>query len=208
MANVTVGDRVLVTVNMTAFNQRLMSTFCFGLSSLTGAATQPAAFARLHAALTAAGGLLSTYRLALCPEFAMTEVWYQIIAPLRFAKYTENSGLGAGLFAGHTAYSANQAAVILRRGDLGTRSNVSTLHVPIGQDNGSQANGGIGGDLYVPLTNLADKIKLPVITTTVVAQWDPVINNGPNVGDLTPITDTAVMEAVRTMSRRTVGRGI
>lgn len=208
MPNIVVGDRVQITVNIAAFNQRLMSIFCYGCSSLTGAANHSDMFDRLHTAITAVGGLVSVYRAALCPEFAIDSVWYQIIAPLRYSKFTRTAGLGAGLLAANNAFSANQAAVILRRGDFGTRNNVSTLHVPIGQTPGCQANGGIGGDLEVPLFNLADKMKQPINTTTIVSQWDPVINHGPNVGDYTPIVNTAVEPNVRTMNRRTVGRGI
>jgi len=208
MANIQAGDRVLVTINSILFNQRIMSMFCYGLSSITGTNSQATAFDRLHAALTASGNLLQKYRECLSPELEVNEVWYQVISPSRYAKYTRTTGLGVGLFDTGSYKTANSAAVILRRGDLGNRHNVSVLHVPIGQTTGEQTLGQIGSDLESPLAALADQLKQSVSTTTVVGTWEPVINNGPNAPDYTPITDTAVKSYVRTMRRRTVGRGI
>ena len=208
MANIQAGDRVQVTLNVTGFNQRMMSTFVYGLSTITGVATQAAALAALHTKLTAYDELVYRYRAALCPEFEVTEAWYQVISPSRYAKYTFTSGLGVGTFALGTALSPNQAAVILRRGDFGNRHNVSTLHFPIGQNAGCQANGGIGADIETPLTSLAAKMLELPSTTGVVAQWVPVINNGVNAPDYTPIVATALKTTVRVMRRRTVGLGI
>ena len=208
MANIQLGDRVQVTVNLTGFNQKMMSVFCYGLSGLTPPLTQAQAFTVLHAKLTAYDNLIYRYLACLCPEFEINEVWYQVISPSRYAKYTFTSGLGVGTLAGNHAYSPNQAVVILRRGDFGSRSNVSTLHVPIGQTPGCQANGLFGADVETPLSSLADYIKSQVTTTGTATVWDPVINNGPNVGDLSPIVSTAVKSTIRTMRRRTVGQGI
>lgn len=208
MANLQVGDRVLITFNTIAFNQRLMNMFVYGCSSLTGPATQQAAFAALHTALTAGGGLVPLFRACMTDQFEVTSVWYQIISPSRYAKYTKTTGLGLGTITTENAFSANQAAVILRRGDLGIRSNVSTLHVPLGQSSGCQANGGIGSTVETPLNNLAAALPTQITTAGVVATWDPVINHGPNAAQFTPITDAALMPYVRVMRRRTVGLGI
>ena len=96
MANLQVGDRVLITFNTIAFNQRLMNMFVYGCSSLTGPATQQAAFAALHTALTAGGGLVPLFRACMTDQFEVTSVWYQIISPSRYAKYTKTTGLGLG----------------------------------------------------------------------------------------------------------------
>lgn len=208
MASLQIADRVLITVNILAFEQHLMSTFVYGVSSLTPPVTQAQAFAVLHTKVTGVGGLITTYRNVLCPEFLVSSVWYQVISPSRYAKYEFTSGLGLGTFAAGAASSANQAAVILRRGDGASRKQISTLHVPIGQDSDCQANGGIGGGIETPLDTLASQLKDSITTATTVIQFDPVINNGPNATDFTPITITSVKPWVRVMRRRTVGLGI
>jgi len=208
MANIAVGDRVLVTINSTLFNQRIMATFCYGVSSLTGSPSQSSAFDALHTYMVAGGKLVSDYR-ACCPEqLEVISVWYQVKRPIRYNKFTRTTGLGLGTLDGNNYYAANQAAVILRRGDLGNRSNVSTLHVPLGQSVGCQAGGLIGADIEAPLADLAAEIKASITTTGVVMTLNPVIDNGVSVGDFTPIIETSVQTTVRTMSRRNVGRGI
>jgi len=208
MANIQAGDRVLVTFIGSLFEQRIMSTFCYGLSAITGVNSQSAAFDRLHAALTGAGNLVEKFRDCCAAEYSLNQVWYQVISPSRYAKYVRTTGLGLGTFALGTYRTANSAAVILRRGDFGNRHNVSVLHVPIGQTVDEQTQGVIGANIETNLVILANQMKQTVNTTTVVGSWDPVINNGPNAGDLTPITDTLVQPTVRTMRRRNVGQGI
>lgn len=208
MANLFVADRVLVTFHGLLFNQRLMSTFCYGLSTVTGSPTQAAGFDALHTKFTAGGGLVEKYLACIPAQYELTEVWYQIIAPNRYNKYVRTSGLGVGTLASNNLYTANSAAVILRRGDQGNRRNISTLHVPLGNTVGCMVNGMIGADMETPLTALAVEMLVLPATTGVVAGWAPVINNGPDGPDYTPIVSTQVMQTARTMSRRNVGRGI
>jgi hypothetical protein len=208
MANIQAGDRVMVTFHSLLFSQEILSTFCYGLSAITGTNSQSSAFDRLHAALTAAGNLADKYRAVCAPQLNLTEIWYQVISPSRYAKYVRTSGLGVGTLGDGEYKTANMAAVILRRGDFGNRHNVSTLHVPIGQTSGEVASGQIGADIEGPLNALATQVKAAVTTTTVVASWDPVINNGPNAPDYIPITDTQVKTVVRTMRRRNIGKGV
>lgn len=208
MANAAVGDRVLITINSSLFNQRIMSTFCYGISSITGTPSQASLLAALHAKVTAVSGLCETFRNCVPAQLEVNSIWYQIIAPIRYAKYQFTTGLGLGLLADNDFFSANQSAVILRRGELGGRSAVSTLHIPLGQTPGCQANGALGGDVQSPLIDMAQFMVTTITTTGTVAAFVPVINNGPGLGDLTPIAFTTVMDNVRTMRRRGVGLGI
>lgn len=208
MANIQVSDRAMVTIVSSLFNQRVMSTFCFGLSALTGTATITNALTRLHAALSVTGNLYERY-FACCPaELTRIEYWLQVISPSRYAKVTFTTGPTGGTLADNEYLSPNQAFTILRRGEQGNRSNVSTLHVPLGQSPGCQASGQIGGDLETAAEALAAQMIVQVTTTTVVATWDPVINNGPNAGDYTPIVLSSVNYDVKTMRRRTLRLGI
>lgn len=208
MANIVVGDRVMVTLVGELFNQVTMSTFCYGLSSITGVNTQEAALTRLDAAFSLSGGLYDKYLACIPAQFDLTEVWMQVISPARYVKFTFTTGAGLGTLAANTLTSANAAAVIVRRGELGNRSNVSTLHVPLGQTAGCMSLGNLGADVQTPLADLATQMKAQVSTTTVIGTYIPVINHGPNVGDFSPIVSTTVKQTVRTMRRRTVGLGI
>lgn len=208
MANIQVADRALVTIVGEIFSQRIMSTFCYGLSALTGTATIANALDRLHAAVSAGGGLLDKYLACIPPEYVRVACWYQVISPSRYAKVTKTTGGTAGTFIDGVLLSSNQAFTILRRGEMGNRHNVSVLHVPLGQNSSCQEDNVLGGDLQTPANALAAQMVLPITTTTVVGTWEPVINNGPNAGDFTPITSTAVNTDVRTMRRRGVRLGI
>lgn len=208
MANIQVADRCLMTIVGEVLGQRTMSTFCYGLSALTGTATINNALDRLHAAVIVSNGLLDRFVNCIAPQWTKVAIWYQIISPSRYAKVTKTTGATTGNFSSGVFNSSNQAFTILRRGDLGLRSNVSVLHVPMGQTLDEQTNNGLSVDLDEQAQLLAAQMLLPITTTTVVATWDPVINNGPNAGDYTPITVTAVNQDVRTMRRRGVRLGI
>jgi len=208
MANAAVGDRVLVTVNYTLMNQKLQNTFWYGIGSLTGTPAQSSLFTALHTKLTSASQLVPLLVECMPGEIQLNSIWYQIIYPSRYVKFAFTSGLGTGELADNQFFSANQAAVIVRRGELGNRFNVSTLHIPLGQTVGCQSNGQLGADVEAPLQALADYLPASVTTTGTVGTFFPLINNGPGVGDYSNITSSEVMGTVRTMRRRTVGRGI
>jgi len=208
MALAAAGDRVLVTLVSNLFSQRIMSTFTYGISSITGTPSQASLYTALHTKLTTAGELVPLYLECCGQELELFQVWYQTIYPLRYVKVVKTTGLGLGNYATGDYTSANQAAVILRRGDFGNRSNISSLHVPLPAGAGAQAGGMLGPDIETPLQDLAEWMALSVTTSGTVATFEPIINNGPNPGDYTAITTTQVQSTIRTMRRRGVGLGI
>jgi len=207
MAILAAGDRALVTIVSSLFNQRIMSTFVYGAASVTGTPTQTAAFDALHTSFNLAGGLFAKYLACCGGALIPTQAWYQVISPSRYASYKKSWTAGAGTFS-DIYLTANLAGVITRRGDQGNRHNVSTLHVPITQGEDSLQDGQIAGLLFSKLGDLANQVKAAVTTAAPIVTWNPVINNGAGAGDFTPITDTFPQATARTMRRRGLGLGI
>lgn len=207
MAKMYVGDRIDVIFNGSMLGQRCMSKFCYGVEEMTGNPEQKAAFEALHLDFLIDGHLIQKFLKCTPPDYVMFDVWYQVIAPARWALYRKPALGLIGSFAG-AAYTSNIAGVITRRGDLGNRKNVSSLHVPIGTSAQEIGDGYIGQGLSAALQNLAVEIVKPINTTGAVMKLYPVINNGDAANAYTTIIDAFVQPEARTMRRRTVNKGI
>lgn len=207
MANIAAGDRVDVTIIGSFLGQRCMSKFCYGLSSVTGINSQSLFFNALHVQILAANKLLDKFLACCVIDYVALQVWYQVISPARYAQYKKTLTGKVGGFEGN-ALTPNLAGVITRRGDLGNRKNVSSLHVPIGTTDTCMQDGVLTTNLEEALDALGDQMLAPIVTTSVVTTLDPVINNGIGATDFTPITDVFAQPTVRTMRRRNVGQGI
>jgi len=207
MATAAVGDRILVTLKANLLAQVIMSTFVYRITSVTGTPNMHDVFDALDTKLKTAGNLVPKFLASVTHDYILHEIWYQTIAPGRFAKYPV---IATGLIGGFTGESqtANLAAVITRRGDLGNRHNISTLHVPIGTDDNSLEDGELAVDLQTVLAALAIQINSSITLSSPAVGLSPVINNGPNAADYSPITNTFVSQGVRVMRRRTLRVGI
>jgi len=208
MPALSVGDVVQMTIRGTLFNQRIMSTFHYGISALTGAPDDSTVFSELNAAMSAAGKIQKKY-LAVCPsEYVPTDVWYQVIKPVRFA-LRKKAWLAGTTTSTFSAGTANVAQVVYRRGAMGRRDNVSTLHIPSPTHESWIFQGLLTEDAKLALGPLCVEMLQNYSTTTGGALFYPVINNkGPLVTDITPIVDAFYDDESRVMRRRTVGRGI
>jgi len=206
MANLTANSKVLVTFVGTIDQQILMNTFVYHLGTVTGTVTVGGFYASLDTLLSAAGGLVQKF-LACCPQnYELAYVRYQIIAPIRYAASTVVKNLPGQI--AHDATMPNVNAVILRRGELANRQNVSTLHVPAPNDLTSIDNGLITAVYTVILQDLADEVLVGISTNAGAVVGEPVIFNRDAPTQVTRIVEARPEPTARVMTRRTVGRGI
>ena len=200
-----VADRLIVTYVGDLLNQRIMSTFWYGISSLIGVPTLGDVMDELRAKLITANNLRDDYLSCCPPQYTLNETWVQFVRPTRYVKkvYVDAQ---AGTFAGD-AHTANIAAVIERRGVTASRKSVSTLHVPCPTANSAITGGSITAGYATPLADLATQVATQVTTATGYV-LDPVIDNGVGGTNFTAIGLAFPQTTVRVMRRRTVGLGI
>jgi len=199
-----VGDVLLVSVRATAFGQRVINTFHYGIAGMTGAPTLQAVADALDTKLNEVNGFMAKMKACCPPQWGTDFIWVQRVAPVRAVAF-KYQHLILGSFAS-SATSANQASVIERRGDLANRKNVGCIHLVYPNLDQDASSGFVSTDLAAALVAFA-----PFLVNTVslpgVATLQPVLFNGPTFADVTPITQSFVQTTIRTMSRRTVGRG-
>lgn len=207
MPALSLGDNVLLTINGEVYGQRIMSTFGYVVSAITGAPDDFTVFNELNVALSAAGELYAKYKLCCPNQYTPGAIWMQVIRPVRYLKrvFTNLSG---DTFRDTNCYQANVCAVLLRRGSLGNRRNISTLHIPCGTDVDSLVEAVLTEGMETAVNNLGVKVKTTYTTTTGAVEFSPSILNGPLHTDVTPITVCQAQETVRVMRRRTKGIGI
>lgn len=207
MATLLVADKVLITFVGSLSSQTTMSTFTYGVSTVGGSIQQDDAFAALNVAICSANKLRDKF-VACCPSnWTLEDIWYQVIGPTRYVKYNL-SDAGVGPKSDYTANTPNVAAVIMRRGDIAARKGISTLHIPAPTDAEWITGGELTVEALTALGTLSVEMKNDITVAVPSFTITPIINNGPLAGDVTPITQTVAMSTVRTMRRRTVGRGI
>lgn len=206
MAAAAVGDRILVTFKGSLLAQIVMNTFVYRITSITGTPNQHDVFDALDTKLKSANNLVPKFMLAVTHDYGLDQIWYQTIAPGRFAKYPVTAVGLIGSFTGESL-TANLAGVITRRGDLGNRHNISTLHVPIGTDDNACEEGELTVDLKGALDVLAVQMNSSITLSSPTVGLEPVINNGPNAADYSPITNCFTSSGIRVMRRRTLRVG-
>jgi len=197
-------DRVLLSFVGKFFDQTIVSTFGYQATDVTGGVNQNTFFAAADTLVKGAFGLQEKYLAACPPQFTLLERWWQVYLPDRYAafKFAENT---PGTFVGQ-AVLPNIAGVIVRRGEIADRKNVSTLHVPIGDDSDCIDSGRLTDDLMLALNDLAG--ILDNVLTVTGATLNPVIPNFNSAVNPVLIVQAFAKNTARTMSRRTVGRGI
>lgn len=198
------GDVILTSFNGLWHGQKVLSTFYWGINTVTGAPSNAAFIAALDAQLLSGGNLVLKFLPCAPPQYTLVERWHQFVAPLRTQKVIVTSGLaGTGATASTTANVAN---VITRRGDLANKHNVGSLHVPASNANVGYANGLIGAAQQALLQTLATQMLAPVVMAGVGSVL-PILWFKPSILNATPITSTTVQQTIRVMRRRTVGVG-
>jgi len=200
-----ISDKLLVTADMRLFGQRLLNTWCYYVANQSNSTTSwSTVIGELFTIHTAALGLIQNLVDVLPGNCQIQTVNYQVIHPTRYA-VDKRTFVQAGDLADATI--PNCAAVITRRGDLGSRDNVSALHVPLGADALNVSSGLLETDYLTAIGNLVASCSAGVTTTTGTQVLRPIIfhRSAPTV--ITPITDAFVQDTSRVMRRRTVRVG-
>lgn len=207
MALVTAGDIFTVTVRGRLFNQLIINTFAYRLASTED--TQD--YAEMMEAFDEVWRLdpASVYEdlLDAYPNNLTVEgVWYQKIWPTRLYAYKVSVNDPGEI--GVATTTANLAATITRRGELGNRRNVSTLHIPVVTGDITYLNNGV---LLVPETTPLQTLagRLSGVQPVVLGDslFEPVIYNKGQQTPYSRIIAANVPETARVMRRRTVGHG-
>lgn len=211
MAAPAIGQLYLVTFEGRLAGQTTLSTFWYRLDALGNALSVEALYGDMNDVIQDADGLADLFARCCPDDWAFPNVWIQCVAPVRYAKHIFTNGDIGG---DGPALTANVDAVILRRGELANRRNVSTLHVPLALTDSNALDGVLlNAGVKPKLVELAAKMLEPIpLPGSTPGRMIPVIYNPlpkpPLPKASYPIVSTAVEETVRVMTRRTVGRGI
>lgn len=201
------GDVTLVTIRGVIANQRIMSTFVYKISAVTGAPLDDELMGALDSSLKGAGQLITRYVAAMPSNWFHTDTWYQIIRPVRHRKVAK-AGIVGGGGSGGEAHTANVSVNVARVGELAGRRYVGGVRIPIGTDEICIEDGKITVGQYALLNSLASAMKLNVITSGFVATFRPQVGLPPAAVGTVDLFDAFVPDTVRVMHRRTVGLGI
>lgn len=205
----TVGDRMDIRLYGRISGQTTISTFSYLADNGTGPVPINEVVNDWMVNWQAAGGLIEKFA-ACCPvNWEAWQIQFQLAkTAARMAAQTRSiSVFGTS---GAQARVPNVAAVILRRGDLASRDNVSTLHIPLAPDALLTSEGlvtaafkTIAQDLIIKLDDLVS-----VTGDGNNLEWFPCIPHGPFAASNSPITEFLLKDTTRVMRRRTVGLGI
>jgi len=206
VATLLAGDRVLITVVGHLHNQRIMMTFPYLCDEVGASIQQSDAFAALRDQLCVAGGFMDKLKAVLPNNFEDLALWFQVIAPVRYSKYTLSS-TATGAFNDVNAQTPNLAAVVTRRADRAGRKYRGSVHIPL-PTSADLFSGGVLDTGYKTLVQqFANKVDDAIHTATPLINLTPSLFHKPLSVDPTPIVEAFAQDTVRVMRRRTVGLG-
>jgi len=205
MAAVNLGDKILVTFVGELLGQRIMNTFWYQVSAITGTPNTATFGSALITQIKTAGGLMDSYLDCIAQNQSLDQIWAQFIEPTRVVK-SINLPAEAGTWP-VDADTANISGVVTRRGDLAGRKNIGSVHVPVSTDPTAIIAGSLSAALKAKFDAFATDVG-SVQTLAGIGSCNPIIRNGPLTTDVTVITSTVAQTTVRTMRRRTLSVGI
>lgn len=151
------------------------------------------------------GAFVTPFRNALALNVTLQRVRTQKIAPAR-SPYTEATIGQQGLWP-NPASTGNLAGVITKRGSLGTRKSVGSLHIGPVPETG-YVNGNIGAG-YASVLNILYEALAAVFTVAASGvSYQMVIYNRGTIPNWNQIAAHSVQDTVRVMRRRTLRVGI
>lgn len=215
MADINPFDIVDIRVMGTLFEQEVITSFpyvCITGSSSTGGTI--AACSQLAGDWKA--GTVSPFLgfLDCCPpDYEAVQVQAQVVYPTRYRYGYNNVGLPGTNAAGATQ-STNQAAFIERSAEKSGRKYVGGIHVP-GVAAANMLGGMLTNAFIAKLQIVADRMTNLFTSTSIGAQFSPIILHRPNKKAIPPVTAysydiskfTYVQHTARVMRRRTIGVG-
>lgn len=204
--------------NLTFFanvnGQRVMNSFGYQCT-LTGGVQPADSVTQAFFAALAYGDLEDAWRACVGTDVTLSEAWFQILFPARIRKTVLERNL-AGTYPS-TTNRQNTQACISRHGVTAARHANGGIHLVL-PDNGAMdtvATDGLLTAAYKTILQTLATQMLSAVNTVVggsTYNWAPGIINpdpqNPVILSFTKIVQTNVQDEARTMSRRTVGRGI
>lgn len=208
--NVSLNDVLLVTFYGLYLEQRVMNTFHYFLQSVAGTARNLDEYYDDFATDATMADLIDKYVAVLPDQYTLSELWVQLIAPDRYAKKTytlDDPGILTTL-----DLTANIQASISRNSFIADRHSQGGIRLIAPSNATYVANGYITPAYKALLDPLAAAMKNDVVTTVggsnITARPCLFHFNADGQPIVRPQLDTTVRDTVRTMRRRTVGRGI
>lgn len=204
-----VGSIWEVTLRTTASNQKCLNVLHYVVETETSTGGIAAESLQLANAIDAAGAIGPDFRDCLGSNVIHDEVVAQCIKDTlgtRYARQVLDVG-DPGAFPA-VSDTANIAATITKRTSFSGRWAVGSFHVP-GVPIGTYAAGKFTDAPYIAAVNVLAAELLQSVTTAGGGVYQPVIYHPDGLHDgYTRLQDAERQEEVRTMRRRTVGRGI
>lgn len=200
-----VGSIYLATLHMTWCGQKLMNTYTYRLEENPNNNTVGVLCDGLDAKFAAANKLYPTHKTLRDLNCALDKVTIQQIATLRYVAKTYVKA-EAGTVAG-TTDTANLSAAISRRSVRADRRGVGTIKIPLPIATTTIVDG-VLTEAYETLLTAHAAVMLEEIETDTAAVFRPVLFHRDLNPNFSYVEEVFHQEYARTMSRRTVGRGI
>lgn len=204
-----IGSIFELSLRSTVCDQRCINVLHYVVATETSETSIVAESLQLATAADAVGALGPAFRACLAQNCTHDEVVAQCIKDTLGTRYARQVlDVGDPGDAVEDATTANVSAVITKRTSFSGRWAVGGFHMP-----------GIGAGFYTgglvtdvgfkaALNALASEMLQP-ITTVLGGEYLPVIYHPDGLhGGYTPLLETELQDELRTMRRRTVGRGI
>lgn len=202
-----VGDIMQISIVGEIFDQRVLTILHYRVTTGSASGTvygDTLSWAQYFGGLTAAGQLLTRYLACCAPEYLMTEIRAQRVAPTRnpYATDTVNSfGTSA-----NAARFTNLAGSIAKRGAIAGRWAIGRVQMP-----GLPSDDIVDGEISVgQLTNygtLALSLAQDQNNVGITQVVSPCIFNPTRTPNYTEIVAWDVQRSARTMHRRTLRLG-
>ena len=215
MAVPAIGDLILFTHRGQIFGQKVMNTFWFNVKTLNlvNTPTVETLCNQMFTTLGNATGWLNTF-LACCPSnYTLQQQWAQRVFPTRIMKEVNQLDLD-GTHA-NEAQTANVQAAIMRRTEVAQPGNIGGIRIIVPGGSEVQLDGLLTGAYKTILGGFAANmdnewtIAAGTVIEPVLPTRDPPIPPAKQgiINGSRDLDRVEVMPTVRTMSRRTVGRG-
>lgn len=159
----------------------------------------------VHPRLTLPGGIIPTMRGVYSNVCAIDEIWYQLISPTRYVKYTKEINLLGQV--NSPAMPPNVAVTFTKSTELAKRYGIGSFHLGCLPENINDS-GNVDQFTYAtPLNAIAAAILAP-ITAGGTIYAVPVLYSPKPPFRTTEVQTVRYQRTMRVMRRRTVGVGI
>lgn len=199
---VTSGMKFLVAHRYTYSGKNYQTSYWYSAVSVTGTVDSDTASTNLMTALNTT--LFASLAAFLSSSITIVNATCQVVAPtrVRILTYTPTAVVGTG----PATTTSNVSAAITKHGALSGRKYTASTHIPAPDDSTTMIGGVFTVAAKALLTTIAGNITSVVPTTGVGFQ--PVINNGLTISEVTFIDGAFAQPNVRVMRRRTVGQKV